>query len=69
MWEAAQLGNLDRLRSILDKGTNANVRDESGYTPLHYACRAGKIATVTFLLKNGVRGLIGRAVLHSARRM
>lgn len=54
VWEAAQLGNVGRLRSILDRGTNVNVRDESGYTPLHYACRAGKAEVVIFLLKNGV---------------
>ncbi|KAG0051676.1 Ankyrin repeat domain-containing protein 39 [Gryganskiella cystojenkinii] len=50
--------NLDRVKSILDKGTRGGVApadafDSSGYTALHYASRAGNKEICTLLLTAG----------------
>ncbi|XP_026199434.1 ankyrin repeat domain-containing protein 39 [Anabas testudineus] len=53
IWSAALDGDLDRVKSMIHKGTDPNLRDSSGYTALHYASRIGHLAVCKFLLENG----------------
>ncbi|XP_028313569.1 ankyrin repeat domain-containing protein 39 [Gouania willdenowi] len=53
IWSAAMDGSLERLRVLILKGTDPNLRDSAGYTALHYASRSGHLAICSFLLENG----------------
>ncbi|XP_035496318.1 ankyrin repeat domain-containing protein 39 [Scophthalmus maximus] len=53
IWSAAMDGDLERVESLVQRGTDLNLRDSSGYTALHYASRSGHLAVCTFLLENG----------------
>ncbi|XP_004072588.1 ankyrin repeat domain-containing protein 39 [Oryzias latipes] len=53
IWSAAVDGDLDRVKSFIDKGTDPNLRDSSGYTALHYSSRNGHLAVCKILLENG----------------
>lgn len=55
IWYAAQCNDLARARSLLRKGTLANVEDAAGYTALHYAARNGHRAMCELLLENGAK--------------
>ena len=50
---AAHRGDIDKVRSSLEKGTNVDVRDEAGHTPLYYAASAGQMHVVEFLISKG----------------
>jgi hypothetical protein len=68
IWEAAQLGNVNRLQYFVDKGTDMSIRDDGGYTSLHYASRNGHLEAVRLLLRSGANPnavtLGGSAPLH-----
>ncbi|XP_023694149.1 ankyrin repeat domain-containing protein 39 isoform X2 [Paramormyrops kingsleyae] len=53
IWSAALDGDLDRVRSFLDKGIDPNIRDQAGYTALHYASRSGSERVCALLLSRG----------------
>ncbi|XP_072243125.1 ankyrin repeat domain-containing protein 39 isoform X2 [Leuresthes tenuis] len=53
IWSAAMDGDLDRVKSLVQKGTDPNLRDSAGYTALHYGSRSGHLAVCTFLLEKG----------------
>ncbi|KAM3610235.1 uncharacterized protein V6R79_001102 [Siganus canaliculatus] len=53
IWSAAMDGDLDRVTSLVQKGTDPNVRDSAGYTALHYASRSGHLPVCSFLLRHG----------------
>ena len=53
IWQAAYYGDTSKISSFLNKGTNANIRDASGYTALHYASRNNHLTTVKQLLSAG----------------
>ncbi|KAM9742968.1 ankyrin repeat domain-containing protein 39 isoform 1-T1 [Menidia menidia] len=53
IWSAAMDGDLDRVKSLIQKGTDPNLRDSAGYTALHYGSRNGHLAVCTFLLDKG----------------
>ncbi|MHC4539644.1 MAG: ankyrin repeat domain-containing protein [Planctomycetota bacterium] len=50
---AAHRGDIDKVRSSLEKGTNVDVRDVAGHTPLFYAASAGQMHVVEFLISKG----------------
>ncbi|KAM6954623.1 ankyrin repeat domain-containing protein 39 [Aplochiton taeniatus] len=53
IWSAAMDGDLERVMSLVHKGTDPNQKDSSRYTALHYASRSGHTAVCSFLLENG----------------
>jgi len=50
---AAFNGDVERVRKLLEKGENPNVRDEYGSTPLHKAASRGHVDVVRLLLEHG----------------
>ncbi len=52
IWQATIDNNLAHVKTLLGKGVSVNARDNSGYTALHYASRAGHIDIVRLLLTN-----------------
>src|SRR5437879_5125415 len=50
---AARTGNLEQLRSLLDRGVNVNAADARGGTALHDAAWAGEAGIVSLLLSHG----------------
>jgi hypothetical protein len=70
---AAQLGQVDKLARILQRNPSAVHSDgsagTSGYTPLHYAARAGHVPALELLLKHGVGRGAGAAPYGLSRRL
>mmetsp|Transcript_101305 Transcript_101305/g.174942 ORF Transcript_101305/g.174942 Transcript_101305/m.174942 type:complete len:155 (-) Transcript_101305:516-980(-) len=51
-WTAAMRGDVARLQGMIDRDKrHASARDKSGYTPLHYAARAGHMEAIRLLLR------------------
>ena len=50
---AAFEGDAERVRELLKKGADPNVRDEDGDTPLHDAASVGHVNVVRLLLEHG----------------
>lgn len=50
LFDAARSGCVDDAATALAFGANANARNAIGFTPLHYACWAGRSAVVKLLL-------------------
>ena len=67
---AAQNGNLNRVKALLNQGVPVNSRTEYGWTPLHDAARYGRLNIVQELLKRGAhvnpRSIHGYTPLHVA---
>ncbi|XP_071390316.1 ankyrin repeat domain-containing protein 39 [Centroberyx affinis] len=53
IWSAAMDGDLERVKSLVQRGTDPNLRDSARYTALHYASRSGRLAVCKFLLESG----------------
>lgn len=53
LWTAALNGDDSRIQMLLGRGHNPNLLDDSGYTPLHYACRSGKLSSCKLLVEKG----------------
>lgn len=53
IWQAALDGNLNTVKSFLDKGRDPDARDGAGYTALHYASRSGHEEVCELLLEQG----------------
>ena len=50
---AAEVGNLDQLKSLLQNGNNVNSTDNRGRTPLYNAALCGHEDMVDYLLNHG----------------
>jgi len=50
---AADKGDLDKVKHLLERGADVNSRDKDGWTPLHWAAFEGKTKMVKFLLSKG----------------
>ena len=50
---AANRGNLNGVRALLNSGTNVNARDEESWTALMYATTNGRLAIARLLLERG----------------
>lgn len=53
IWQAAIDNDLSKVKLLTGKGTSVNIKDNSGYTALHYAARAGNIEIAKYLLDSG----------------
>lgn len=51
--KAVRKGRLDKVKALIDRGADVNLRTPSGSTPLMYAADRGKPDIVRFLLKRG----------------
>ncbi len=51
--DAAVKGDMKRVKKLLDKGCDPNIRDEDGSTPLHKAALFGHLGVVRELLAGG----------------
>ncbi len=68
---AAAQGKLEQIRSLLDKGSALEARNDKGRTPLYVAAIAGKVEAVRHLLGRGAdvnakNGDVGFTALHIA---
>jgi len=53
IWQAAIDNDVAKVRALIEKGTSVDVKDNSGYTALHYGSRAGNTKIVEYLLDHG----------------
>lgn len=53
IWQAAIDNNVTKVKQLIENGTSPDIRDNSGYTALHYASRAGNIQIIEYLLDHG----------------
>jgi ankyrin repeat protein len=70
--EAASTGNIPLLEYWLERGIDAGMSSENGYTALHCASRTGQVAMIQCLLKKGAivdpsnSKMRGRRPIHEA---
>jgi len=74
LFSAAQVNDVVRIKSLLDKGADPNVQDyETGNTPAHAASQRGQKHAVYFLVENGAKVNIqnrkGEIPLHDAVKL
>lgn len=53
LFQAVINNRLDRIEQLLKQGADPNMRDTSGSTPLHWACRNGQLEIARLLVKKG----------------
>ena len=67
---AAFVGDLDRVKAFVERGTEVDTKDEAGWTPLFWAACAGQEEVAQFLIdKNAdinANDGSGRSLLHQA---
>jgi ankyrin repeat protein len=67
---AAGQGNLDKVKSLLNKGKKIDERDKNNLTPLHYAAAAAQLEVVKYLISKGAninaQDSRGKTPLHYA---
>jgi ankyrin repeat protein len=51
--QAAKDGDLEQVKSLIDKGADINAKDEKGQTPLHFAARHGYREVAKLLIAQG----------------
>jgi len=67
---AANHGNLNRVKELLNQGVSVNARDQDRQTPLHKAAQTGATNVVKELIRRGAhvnpRDSLGNTPLHNA---
>ena len=53
MIRAAQIDDVDTVQALIASGTDVNIADRDGMTPLHHAANEGSNKVVAVLLKAG----------------
>jgi len=68
--EAAKSGNLDLVQRHIKAGTPLNKKDNTGWTPLHWAAMRGHASVVEALVAGGadvrITGLMNKTALNLA---
>ncbi|MFO8057673.1 MAG: solute carrier family 23 protein, partial [bacterium] len=68
---AAETGNIEIVKMMIENGSPLNAKDDRCSTPLHKAAAAGELETVKLLIKKGARRDVldreGRTPLELAR--
>ena len=62
--DAAMRGDLDTVRSLLDRGADVNVAQGDGMTALHWAAERGDLDMVEVLLEAGANSRAGTRIGH-----
>ena len=53
IFEFAKNGDFDGVKNLIENGTDVNIQDEYGQTPLHLASESSYLDVVKFLIENG----------------
>ena len=51
--EATKLGDVDSVKSLIEKGADVNTENDWGCTPLHYAADSGYVDIAKLLIEHG----------------
>ncbi len=72
IFEAATIGDTERVEELIAAGIDVNQQDNNGNTPLHKAARRGRHAIVETLIANKAdvnkQNICGETPLHKAAR-
>ena len=52
---AAQRGDVDGMKRLVESGADVNVENNVGETPMHFAARNGHVEAMKWLKENGSR--------------
>lgn len=48
---ASSEGDFNKVKSLIDNGTNVNLKDKEGWTPLHFAAQSQNTSIVLMLIE------------------
>merc|ERR1719191_1180570 len=68
-WEAAQLGDPDALRELLEQDADKDEVDDEGRSGLHFACGYGELEPVKMLLGAGADASLKNKDGHTAHEI
>ena len=70
IFEAAENGDIERIKTLLNEGVDINIKNMVGWSPLFHAIRGNRLDTIKFLLENGIdleiKSLKGKTALSYA---
>eukprot|EP01112_Ceratiomyxa_fruticulosa_P011210 TRINITY_DN302_c0_g1_i1.p1 TRINITY_DN302_c0_g1~~TRINITY_DN302_c0_g1_i1.p1 ORF type:complete len:194 (+),score=24.59 TRINITY_DN302_c0_g1_i1:165-746(+) len=55
LWGAIVKGDFSRFSTLLSQGKDPNALDETGYSPLHYSARSGRLDMCERLISRGAK--------------
>ncbi len=50
LWQAAKSGDASRIRLLVSRGVDVNIRNKDGWTPLHVATQYGHVEAMRTLI-------------------
>lgn len=54
LFRYAQIGNIEKIKSLLEQGADINLQDDDNWTALHYAVDDSQSECLTFLIEQGI---------------
>ena len=67
LMNAAMFGDLQAVNKAIASGADVNLKDEKGFTPLHFSAWYGHKKVVEFLITKGVKN-VNAKVLSGAKK-